>query len=101
MATRLPFITPIHIKMRAMPRKAPAIVQRPDHLYVTFFQIPKQRRQMNAVTVQIMEMHDIGRKALQFSDQLLGAKIGELPVSAQQLSEIIVNHIFIKGAVII
>jgi hypothetical protein len=53
-ATRFPFVATDHVKMRAMTRKRPAIVESPDNFNIGFFYKIEQQRQIDNPQMQIM-----------------------------------------------
>ena len=65
MASCFPLVAFGNGKMRAMPRKRPAVVQRPYHLYVVLFYVVEQHREIDTVHVEIVKMDNIGGEAFE------------------------------------
>ena len=68
----LPLRTTDLIKVSAMPRKAPAIVQGPYNRLARLFYIVKQQLDVDVISVQIVKMDDIGIILLDPLDKLFG-----------------------------
>lgn len=60
MAQASPKLAADKIEMRAMPGKGPAVMQCPDNRFVSLFKVVEEQADMEIITVQIMEVNDIG-----------------------------------------
>ena len=65
MAARLPSVATDEIEVGAMPRKRPAVVQRPHHLAVRTLQPAEQHFIVEIIAMHIVQMHHIWLQCIQ------------------------------------
>ena len=85
-AAGLPFLTAEHIKMGALTREGPAIVQRPNHPDIVLLDISEQGWEMDTKAVQVVQVQYIRLKAFQFLYQLFSADTAVTAISAKGTS---------------
>ena len=91
-----PFVASRHVEIRAMPRKRPAVVQRPDHGNVFLLDIPEQHRQIDIPAVQIVQVDHVGLQLPQPADQPCSSEGGKMPFQSRQSTQEMVQTVLEK-----
>ena len=91
-----PFVASRHVEIRAMPRKRPAVVQRPDHGNVFLLDIPEQHRQIDIPAVQIVQVDHVGLQLPQPADQPRSSEGGKMPFQSRQSAQEMVQTVLEK-----
>jgi hypothetical protein len=60
MAQASPELAASKIEMRAMTGESPAVVECPDNWFVNLFKVVEEETDMEVITVQVMEVNNIG-----------------------------------------